>query len=299
MDLKDCKVLLVDDIKANTALLKKLLKSDYQIDTVNDGKDALHYIESSLPDLVLLDIVMPDIDGYEVCQQLKADERSKDVPIVFITSLNEEGDEYKGLKLGAIDYITKPFNKNIVRARVRNHLITKKQSDLLKNLSNLDGLTSISNRYCFDNYLNNEWQRAMRSDEPLSLILMDIDFFKQYNDHYGHLAGDDCLKQVAQSLDCSIKRSTDFVARYGGEEFVAVLPKTSSDDAIILAEIFRKNIEKLVIKHEFSSTEQHVTISLGVATMIPERNTLPQLLIEAADRNLYKAKESGRNQVKR
>ncbi|MCP4398351.1 MAG: diguanylate cyclase [bacterium] len=297
MSLKPCKVLLVDDSHANIAMLTKVLESEYDIDAANDGGSVLRYIESILPDLILLDIMMPDMDGYEVCRRLKADERTKDIPIVFTASRDEEDDEFRGLELGAIDYITKPFSKAIVRARVRNHLVMKKQRDVLENLSNLDGLTGIPNRRSFDKYLHIEWHRAMRSKEPLSVILMDIDFFKTFNDNYGHLAGDDCLKHVAQSLEGTIKRAADLVARYGGGEFAAVLPATDSDDAVKLADIVRNAIEKLDIEHAFSDVAKHITISQGAATVTPRRNTRPQVLIEAADNALYQAKEAGRNQV--
>jgi len=209
IDLKHCKVLLVDDIQANINILYKTLKNEYDIESERDGESALKHIESFPPDLILLDILMPGIDGYEVCKRLKANKRAKNVPVIFITSKSEEEDESKGLELGAVDYITKPFSKPIVRARVKNHLIMKKQRDLLENLSNRDGLTGIPNRRSFDMQLKTEWQRAVRSAVPLSLILMDLDFFKKFNDTYGHAAGDDCLKRVAQTLSNSLKRPID------------------------------------------------------------------------------------------
>lgn len=299
MDLNQCKVLLVDDIKANISILIKALRGEYDIEHANDGESALRYVESSQPDLILLDIVMPGMDGYEVCKRLKADERTKNVPVIFITSKSDEKDEAKGLEFGAVDYITKPFSKPIVRARVKNHLIMKKQRDLLENLSNLDGLTGIPNRRSFDRLFNAEWRRAVRSTLPLSLILMDIDFFKKFNDTYGHTAGDDCLKRVAQALDSSLKRPSDFVARYGGEEFVALLPETDSEGAVTMADKIRNSIESLDIEHSSSTTASTVTISQGVATAIPTRKTNPILMIEAADKALYAAKEEGRNKAKK
>jgi diguanylate cyclase (GGDEF)-like protein len=298
MELKQCKVLLVDDIKANVNILAKTLKGEYDIDYVTDGESALKYAESSPPDLILLDILMSGMDGYEVSKRLNTNERTKNIPIIFITSKNGEEDESKGLELGAVDYITKPFSKPIVRARVKNHLILKKQRDFLENLSNLDGLTGIPNRRSFDKVFDTEWRRAVRSHTPISLIMMDIDFFKKYNDSYGHAAGDDCLKQVAQALAKSIKRPQDFIARYGGEEFVALLPESDSKGALTVANIIQDNIESLGIQHCPSTVNGRVTISQGAATIVPTLETTSSLVLEAADKALYEAKEKGRNRVK-
>jgi diguanylate cyclase (GGDEF)-like protein len=273
------------------------LDDEYDIDNVLDGESALKYLESNVTDLILLDIVMPGIDGYEVCRRLKAIERTKDIPIIFITSMGEEEDESNGLELGAVDYITKPFSKPIVRARVKNHLIMKKQRDLLHNLSNLDGLTSIPNRRSFDRFLDIEWRQAVRLAKPLSLIMMDVDFFKNYNDVYGHAAGDDCLRQAAQTLASSLKRPRDYVARYGGEEFAALLPETDSNGADTVATAMRNNIVALDIPHSHSTVASHVTMSLGAATIVPTQDMDPLLLIEAADKALYRAKEEGRNRL--
>jgi diguanylate cyclase (GGDEF)-like protein len=298
MELEHCKVLLVDDIKANINILMKTLKGEYDIDYMTDGESALKYVESSPPDLILLDILMPGMDGYEVSKRLSDSERTKNIPIIFITSKNGEEDESKGLELGAVDYIAKPFSRAIVRARVKNHLILKKQRDFLENLSNLDGLTGIPNRRSFDQAFDNEWRRTARSHTPISLIMMDIDFFKKYNDTYGHVAGDDCLKQVAQALASSIKRPQDFIARYGGEEFVALLPETDSAGALAVANIIQDNIGSLDIQHSSSTVNGRITISQGAATIIPTLGITSSLVLEAADKALYKAKEKGRNRVK-
>ncbi len=251
------------------------------------------------PDLILLDVMMPDMNGYDVCRELKSHKQFRHIPIIFLTSMNNPESEAKGLELGAIDYIIKPFNPDIVEMRIKNHLELKRHRDILENLSSRDGLTGIANRRRFDEFFEQEWWRAKRKKTQLSLILMDIDHFKQYNDNYGHLAGDDCLKQIALTLDNQLKRPTDLVARYGGEEFVCILPDTDNKGALQIAKQFMKSISDLKIPHSYSNAADHVTISLGVATITPSNSSLSkEELIKVADKNLYEAKANGRNQVK-
>jgi diguanylate cyclase (GGDEF)-like protein len=278
IDLKHCRVLLVDDSKTGIDVLRNCLDSEYVFDSVTNGEDALKHIESNPTDLILLDIVMPGMDGYEVCRSLK-------------------DDEFKGLELGAVDYITKPFSKPIVRARVRNHLMMKKQRDLLENLSNIDGLTGIPNRRSFERRLNVEWRQGLRLEMPLSLIMIDIDLFKSFNDRYGHAAGDECLRHVAQELESSLKRPRDSIFRYGGEEFVGLLPETPILGALAVAENIGENIASLRIPYRDSPVASHVTVSQGVATLVPQDADAPIRLIEAADRALYEAKQEGRNRL--
>jgi len=289
------KVLLVDDIKANVNILKANLKMDYDIEVAFDGRTALELALKSPPDLILLDVEMPDIDGYEVCRQLKADKNIEKVPVVFITSKNEEADETKGLSLGAIDYITKPFSIPIVKARVKNLMQMKKQQDILEKLSSIDGLTGIYNRRYFDQTFSYEWQRAIRAKTPLAIIMMDIDFFKMFNDHYGHASGDECLKSVAKTLSEPLNRPQDLVARYGGEEFIALLPDTEIAGALKIGESMRQNVCKLEIPHAQSFVSDYVTISVGLASMIPAKNHEPGFLLEGADKALYMAKKESRN----
>jgi PleD family two-component response regulator len=220
VDIKKQSVLIVDDMVSNIEILSGVLGSEYDVLFATSGKDALDIAHDQTPDLILLDVVMPDMDGYEVCAKLKADEKTRDIPVIFVTAMDQEEDESKGLNAGVIDYITKPVRSSIVKARVRNHLELKRYRDLLKELSTVDGLTGIPNRRRFDEVLESEWRRARRNQTPLSLLLMDIDFFKAYNDHYGHVAGDDCLRQLAKGLAEIVRRPADLVARYGGEEFV-------------------------------------------------------------------------------
>lgn len=269
-------------------------------------------------DLILLDVVMPEMDGIEFCRIVKASEFHKDIPVVMSTAI----DEVKLLEIafdaGAIDYLTKPHNKIELLARVRSVLKLKKETDRrklreaelvelnkemqaandrLKQLSSLDGLTGISNRRSFDERLIEEWSRERRSVAPLSLILLDIDFFKPYNDTYGHLAGDECLVNVASSLKSALHRPADFLARYGGEEFVVILPETSEEGALKIAEDLRVAIDSMGMKHEASKAADHVTISLGTATMVPSAGAKPSALVDSADKALYEAKEGGRNRV--
>ncbi|HEX5338888.1 MAG TPA: diguanylate cyclase, partial [Gallionella sp.] len=234
---------------------------------------------------------------YMVCKRLKGNEKTKNIPVIFITAKDEVEDETKGFELGAVDYITKPISLPIVKARVNTHVTLKKKSDHLEKLTCLDGLTNIANRRRFDDFFQQEWNRASRTQKAISVILMDVDFFKHYNDHYGHSAGDTILAKVARSLSDTPARNTDLVARFGGEEFIAVLPETSIEHARAIAEKMRHNVECLDIPHAYSQASNKITASFGVATTIPSRNATSSELIKAADSALYKAKESGRNRV--
>jgi len=293
-------VLIVDDSPVNIKFLGAALRDSYKVRFATTGEKALEIASSeSPPDLILLDIVMPNMDGYEVCKRLKGNDRTRKIPVIFITAKGETEDETKGLELGAVDYIIKPFSLPIVKARVNTHVKLKKKSDYLEKLTYLDSLTNIANRKRFDEFVQQEWSRAMRNQTVLSMVLMDVDFFKNFNDNYGHSAGDECLARIAQSLTDTLARSTDFVARFGGEEFIAVLPETNFEHAGEIAEKMRFNIENLNIQHSHSDVCQMVTLSLGVATTIPSRCSTAADLIKAADDALYKAKARGRNQVEK
>lgn len=293
------KILIVDDAPTNIAILVKALSSDYEISVAKDGDDALSIAASNrVPDLVLLDIIMPGMDGYEVCRRLKGDAATREIPVIFITAKDEEKDETKGLELGAVDYITKPFSLPIVKARVKTHLDLKRKSDLLENLASLDGLTCIANRRRFDQLLEAEWSRALRTASWISIVMLDLDFFKAFNDSYGHAAGDDCLRKVAEALESSLRRSSDTVARYGGEEFVAILPGTEPEGAATVAEAMRKSVESLGIPHAYSAVSDVATISAGVGSAIPMTNSSAGTLVATADRRLYEAKSAGRNRIK-
>lgn len=295
------KILIADDERFNLNILVDILKHDYKVIVAKDGKQALERAMSTPPDLILLDIMMPEMDGYEACKKLKEKEQTKDIPVIFITAMKEEGNEVKGFNLGAADYITKPFQAAIVMARVKTQLKMKWQADMLRQMANIDVLTEIPNRQKFNETFDKEWRRAVRNKTQLSVAIMDIDFFKQYNDAYGHGRGDTCLKEVAHALANSIRRPTDFVARYGGEEFIAVLPETDISGAMIFAETMRSNVELLKIPHAESVPLDYVTISIGVSSVFPDGDFSDAALVSvvaAADEMLYKAKGAGRNQVK-
>ncbi len=291
-------ILVVDDTLLNRKILTEELKQEYEVIAASTGFEALAKAKSCLPDLVLLDIIMPDMDGYQVLKSLKNSEETMKIPVIFLTSKDSEQDEIKGLNLGAVDYISKPFRAPILKARVKTHLELKRKTDILEKISSRDGLTGAFNRREFEKVIQVEWNRGMRFGHPLSLILLDLDHFKLYNDTYGHVEGDECLKYVVNILSSTLKRAGDFLARYGGEEFVALLPATPHKKGEMVAENIRQEVAAFKIEHKKSPTSQYVTASLGVATITPNRKS-PSYhdLIEGADNALYKAKLDGRNKV--
>ena len=289
-------VLIVDDVSSNIQVLNQVLKGAYQILFATSGEKALELAVERQPDLILLDVMMPGMDGHEVCRRLKAEPLTEEIPVIFVTAMNDERDETEGLDLGAIDYITKPLSPPIVQARVRNHLELKRRGDLLKRISLTDGLTGIANRRRFDEALEREWRRCRRHQAPLSLVLMDIDHFKAYNDRYGHLAGDDTLCRVAEALAAAVGRPGDLAARYGGEEFVCLLPETDREGAALIARHLADAVRALDLPHEGNGAGR-VTISLGVASRVPMEGEAPTTLVGAADQALYRAKEEGRDRV--
>lgn len=291
-------VLIVDDERFTIGVLLEVLEDTYHTVIARNGEQALKRARSDTPpDLILLDIVMPGMDGFEVCRQLKADEATQDIPILFVTAMDEVGDEAQGLALGAIDYITKPISPSLVKLRVANHLKLKRQNDLLRNLATRDGLTGIPNRRRFDGYLEQVWARAIHARSPVTAILMDIDFFKLYNDGHGHAAGDDCLRQVAEALHGAVDRGTHLVARYGGEEFVALLPDTGPQEAERIGENLRRAVADLGLPHGHSQVAPYVTVSLGAFSLLPETGARAAALVQKADENLYGAKALGRNRL--
>lgn len=278
-------------------MLTNILKSEYQLILEKSGIKALERAENQLPDLILLDIMLPDLDGYSIITALKNNERTKEIPVIFISSLKEVSDEEKGLTLGAVDYIVKPYNAAIIKARVRTHMKLVTQRKLLERIALLDGLTEIPNRRSFTERFTKEWERSIRTGLPISLIIADVDSFKQYNDHYGHGMGDVVLKQIAGALSEAVSRPADFVARIGGEEFAVLLPETHAIGGCDVAEKIRKSVESLSILHAFSPASEFITISIGGATMTPSIGDSQVSLFEIADQNLYDAKHKGRNNV--
>ena len=266
---------------------------------------------SEHPDLVLLDIILPDIDGFEVARRIRQLERPGDwTPIIFLTALNKDEDLEKGIAAGGDDYLHKPVSDVVLGAKIHamQRIIQMRQSLLvltrkldtanqeLKRLASLDGLTGIANRRHFDEVLEREWRRAMRQGTELSVLMCDIDFFKQYNDTYGHLEGDECLRQIANTFIVAMDRGGDLIARYGGEEFAAVLPETSLGGALFVAERMKMAIAQLNLANT-GSPFGHVTASFGIASAVPMPETAPLSLVDAADRALYQAKDEGRNRV--
>lgn len=442
-------ILLVDDLPNNLQLLSDLLTTlGYTVRSVTSGKMALKTLKVKQSDLILLDIKMPEMDGYQVCEAIKTDEALRDIPIIFISALDDTFDKVKAFEYGGVDYVTKPFQIEEVVARIESQLTIQRQkialqqevkkrceteevlyqsrallssilnsaldgiaalqairdpqtgniedfrclvvnpvlskafnknreeligkavlkrflyrldaklfdkfvavvetgvfleqdiyfpiensnsnwyhfvavklgdgfaitvrnittrkkmelelqeaNEKLKLIANTDGLTQIANRRCFDNYLQVEWQRHRRQEIPLALLLIDIDYFKNYNDHYGHQEGDDCLIKVAQTLAKVPKRATDLVARYGGEEFVAILPNTNTQEALIVAESMREAIAALKIPHVKSEINKNITVSLGIFSIIPSHENTLEDLIYQTDQALYQAKIQGRNQA--
>jgi len=293
-------ILIVDDVPTNVQILADALRADYRIKVANNGLSALEIAQREpRPDLILLDVMMPEMDGLEACKRLKKMPQTKNIPIIFITAKTEESDEELGLNLGAVDYITKPFSIAITKARIRNHIQLKRQADLLESLSLVDALTHIPNRRRFNETIDAEWKRAARENTSLALLMIDIDHFKEYNDYYGHGAGDTCLQTVAATLADGVSRPGDLVARFGGEEFVVVLPETDLDAARLIGERLLQQVAALQLKHEYSGVEPFVTVSIGCAAIAPEdENETPVMLLEAADKRLYQAKHAGRNCVK-
>jgi diguanylate cyclase (GGDEF)-like protein len=293
-------ILIVDDTPTNVQTLGiHLRQQNYRIYVATNGQQAIKISHESQPDLILLDISMPGMDGFEVCHHLKSDNTTKNIPIIFLTARIEPDDIVKGFDYGAADYVTKPFNSRVLLARVRTHLALRQQDKRLRELATKDGLTGIANRRYFDEFLELEWRRSLRQQQPLAVIMLDIDYFKPYNDTYGHLQGDETLKKIAQILDEKISRSSDLCARFGGEEFAIVLGNTNSQQAYAIAKELCQEIQAAGIPHQSSRVKNCpvITASLGMACMIPQQQQKWHEIIDQADKNLYLAKERGRNQV--
>jgi len=307
---KEAKILVVDDIAINLELQKAYLTAaGYEVIEAKSGQEALQKVRDEKPDLILLDVMMPKMSGYEVCKILKNDPETQFIPIVMVTALTSVEDKIRGIEAGADDFISRPFNKTELMARVKSLLRIKFLQDQLhqrmqelsearerlQQLAITDGLTGLFNYRYFREQLEHEINRAERHNLNVSLVMMDIDFFKYYNDRNGHLAGDEVLKHIANIL-CSNVRKIDIAARYGGEEFALILPETDKNSAVIVAEKIRKLIEDDPIPHEERQPNGKLTISMGVSNF-PDDSRTAKGLIEIADRRLYNAKQAGRNVV--
>lgn len=291
------RLLIVDDQAFNIRLVHGLFQDQFDMFMATNGAQAIALCETQHPDLVLLDVMMPGMDGHAVCQQLKAAPSTSEIPVIFLTAQRDEDNEAMGFEMGAVDFISKPINSIILQARVTTHLALKLQSDLLQSFAFQDGLTGVCNRRKFDEALTIFWRQALRKREAISLLMIDIDFFKTYNDYYGHQAGDECLRLVAQTIKRSFMRPCDVVARYGGEEFACILPETDGASALELAERVRAAVDALAIAHAASAVAPVVTISVGVATCQPCPGLDSDALLRDADQSLYAAKHAGRARV--
>lgn len=317
VNYKQKTILIVEDWADNFRFLSEVLNCyGYKVQSIKNGSVALQKLKTDKADLILLNVNHPNRNSYELCQQIKELETTKDTPIIFLSVLDEVTNKVRGFEVGGVDYITKPFQISEVIARIETQLrLSEQRTALLKQVNQyrqtqailrkmntelrrsvlVDSLTQISNRRRFDEYLAKEWRRHLRDQDHLSLILCDIDFFKSYNDTYGHLVGDNCLKTIAQTINQSIKRSGDLVARYGGEEFGIILPRTSLEGAITVAQNIMTAIHQLKHPHETSSVCAYVTLSAGITSIVPSRQVLASQFLNQADEALYEAKIQGRD----
>jgi len=298
------KILVVDDSTENIELLYTMLQHKYQVLFSTSGSKSIILAEQAQPDIILLDIVMPEMDGYEVIKALKNNDKTRDIPVIFITAKTEKTDLLRGFKLGSVDYIGKPFFEEEIKVRIHTHLQNRllikqleQANKQLEEISMLDALTGIGNRRYFDQFLAQMMALANRENKSLSLLMIDVDYFKHYNDLYGHLAGDKCLQQIATTLADMTHRGGDLAARYGGEEFVLVLSDSEHESAKKMANDFRLAIEALQIAHEKSDVSDYVTVSIGFATIAGAHAINRDDLIKNADEALYQAKNNGRNQI--
>ena len=291
------KVLIVDDSATNVMTLTNILRHDYVLETASSGFEALRKVIENTPDIILLDIIMPEMDGFEVISRLKQMPEAKNIPVIFITGLNDTKNEEKGLALGAIDYISKPFSPKTVKARVNTYIQLFEYQRSFEELVWLDFLTGIHNRRAYDKYIESEWRRAKRCHAPISLAFIDIDFYKEYNDQYGHLLGDDLLKIITSAITAKIGKEENYLARYGGDEFAIIMPSTNLEKGQALAEDVQKSIRDLKIAHSRSEISDYVTISIGGATAFPKKEDDLAKFVNLADKMLYQTKGKGKNNI--
>lgn len=292
-------ILIVDDDSTVVLALRNVLRGIGQTRFAPNGAEALAMIQQSPPMLILLDVELPDISGLEICAQLKANPETTDIPVLFITSHAEPGFEEQVFDAGAADYISKPLNPRVVAARAQTHLAYRLAMQMLDTQAHTDGLTGLANRRSFDETLDEELKRARRQQLPFTVMMIDIDEFKKYNDHFGHLEGDECLRNIAGVLRDSIRRPADLIARYGGEEFALILPETDAAGGEALARTLLSNVESLGLVHAPDATHKSVTISIGYSTLEKEQMSGlgPDVttVVRHADDALYESKRRGRN----
>jgi diguanylate cyclase (GGDEF)-like protein len=285
-------ILVVDDEPINIQVMYQILANDYKILMATSGKQAIKVCCDSMPDLVLMDVMMPEQDGLATCRQMKSIESIADIPVIFVTGVQQE-EEDACWHAGGVDFIQKPFNATTLRHRVNAHLTLKRQSDLLRSLAFIDGLTSVYNRRYFDQALQKQLAACKRRHSPVAMLMIDIDHFKLYNDHLGHLAGDDALRRVANVLCACCQRPNDLIARYGGEEFVAVLSDTHAEGAVVVASKMLEQVNQLALCHP-ASPFGNISVSIGIAIADIESG-YDACITGLADKQLYLAKQNGRN----
>lgn len=291
-------VLIVDDDKSNRQVLKECISGMAQVLLAKNGEQAIEKSMALLPDLIVLDIVMPDMDGFSVIETLRNRSQTQHIPIIFITGSDSEEVEMKGLKLGAVDVLSKPLHPGVVQARIYTQLQNVFQKRLLDALVHIDALTTIANRRHFDEVLEKQWNESLKHKTPLSLVILDVDYFKDYNDCYGHQAGDSVLKKIALSLKQSLEQTQGMVARIGGEEFAIVLPDTSLESAVELVQNAIKTVSDLQIEHKNSECDCVITLSAGIHSKLAQDTHYDaRSALGLADKALFKAKAAGRNQV--
>jgi diguanylate cyclase (GGDEF)-like protein len=305
------KILLVDDSKYESAVISgQLQKMGHEVVVVENGQKAVDVYARVEPDIILMDVVMPQMDGHAATRLLRQDNRDW-VPVIFLSGCISPEDIVAGIQAGGDDYLTKPVNPLVLEAKMiamqriaaMRHKLLDITDELevanveLRQLVNIDGLTGLSNRRFMDKVLVSEIARGYRQSEPLTVILADVDLFKSYNDCYGHVAGDECLKAIGGVLTASVRRGGDVVARYGGEEFAMILPNTPADGAQVIAEMIRAGVEKLNIPHAMSVVAKVCTLSAGVYTCLPQQGQKIDGILEKADHCLYLSKQNGRNRV--
>ncbi len=290
-------ILIVDDDRANLDILMHILKTDYGVKVAKSGQAALKVANSHPPDLVLLDVLMPDMDGFQVLGELKESDKTRHIPVIFVTGLARVEDEERGFREGAVDYIVKPFNTSIVKARVKTHLQIVKHLRTIERLGMIDALTDIPNRRSFDKQFPILWRNAHRSQVPLGLMILDADRFKNYNDTYGHPQGDVMLQNLARCIIQNLRRPLDLAARVGGEEFAVVVPDTELEGARQVADRIREAVEALEIPCLHSDAITRATVSIGVGVCVPSADSRSEEFIARVDGLLYAAKQAGRNRV--
>ena len=294
----NAKILVVDDDATQIqTVISHLQSMNYDLFIAKNRSDTLKTLANNDIDLVLLDINLPDGNGFEICREIRSQHEFNDnLSIVFMTSHHSNEREAEGLSVGANDYIYKPLNQQVLVARINVQLQQLRKTKLLSHYANVDALTELGNRRAFDEQLQQELKRGEREGVPVSLLSMDIDFFKAYNDHYGHPQGDKCLREVANCIKSECRRPSDFAFRVGGEEFAIVLYNTPASGAMLFADKIRSKLATTALQHEFSSVSEFVTMSIGVTDTLSASYNIVELIAQA-DEMLYQAKEGGRNQA--